>query len=193
MMEIEAHLKILADRFKNNYSIVTYAETLEWPDGRFGELIEMSALSPYDDAIIVKCPGCDKGCFVEPEVDILDDGKSYAHKSCRKEGRDVPIDEVHFKQWQINIEALTEMGYVTDSDDDLISLTDAGKIMGMHSGNIARLVDNGKIKDNGLTRKKRKVYKSSVLLEKNRRDRKGYEVVVDDLQADTGNIQEDGY
>lgn len=54
--------------------------------------------------------------------------------------------------------------------DELISLTEAADLLGINKGTVSRCADAGEIMDNGEEGQSRKVWKSSVLLLKQRRD-----------------------
>lgn len=69
--------------------------------------------------------------------------------------------------------------------DQLISLTEAGELLGVNKGTVSRYADAGEILDNGEEDQNRKVWESSVLLLKQRREDK--EVLQDakDLRKDS--------
>jgi len=54
--------------------------------------------------------------------------------------------------------------------DEWISLSKSGRLLGVSPGTVSRLISKGLVKDNGQKGRKRKVSKTSVLIEKERRD-----------------------
>ena len=78
-------------------------------------------------------------------------------------------------------------------EDEWISLSEAGKILGFKPGSVSRLIDKGLINDNGLSNHDRKVSKISVLFEKERRDKIDLNKSANDLRYDSANIKNKRY
>jgi hypothetical protein len=72
--------------------------------------------------------------------------------------------------------------------DELISLTEAGELLGVDKGTISRYANDGKIIDNGERDRKRRVWKASVLLLKQKKEDGGYLHAARELRKDAGTI-----
>lgn len=100
-MELKEHLEVLAKREKSKIGNVLAAyEVKDWPDGRLDKLIEMGMLISISDATTIKCPGCSKGCPVEPVKGTANDGTFYYEVICEIEGS-FDVEPFYLKRWQI--------------------------------------------------------------------------------------------
>ena len=100
-MELKEHLEVLAKREKSKIGNVLAAyEVKDWPDGRLDKLIEMGMLISISNATTIKCPGCSKGCPVEPVKGTANDGTVYYEVMCEIEGS-IDIEPFYLKRWQI--------------------------------------------------------------------------------------------
>lgn len=100
-MELKEHLAVLAKREKSKIgNVLAGYEVKDWTDGRLDKLIEMGMLISISDATTIKCPGCSKGCPVEPVKGTANDGTVYYEVMCEIEGS-FDVEPFYLKRWQI--------------------------------------------------------------------------------------------
>lgn len=192
-METKPILIKFASQIRAGYGpYISYDETQQWPDGMLGKLLDMGVLIETTPATQVICRECPDECTVPPKIETLPKtGETVGMFLCKKKGGlgllKVPIERM--QRWEIFVDKLKELRYYAEAaKDEMISLTEAGKLLGKDKGTINRWTDSGKISDNGETGQKRKVSKASVLIIKHEIEQKEQLADVKDLKCDADSI-----
>lgn len=108
-------LQQLADRLKTaDADVVSADEIADWPVGKIDELVKTGVLEEIQQAKGLVCCECEENCYIEPDVRTHPDtGKATGVYICTNNpdiGR-IEIDLDRLKQWKINTQKLSELGY----------------------------------------------------------------------------------
>ncbi len=192
-METKPILIKFANQIRAGYGpYISYDETQQWPDGMLGELLDIGVLIETTPATQVICRECPDECTVRPEIETLPKtGETIGMFLCKKEGGlgllKVPVERM--RRWEIIVDKLKELGlYAEAVEDEMISLTEAGRLLRKDKGTITRWADSGKIIDNGKTGQARKVSKACVLIIKQEIEEKEQLADIEDLKRDADNV-----
>ncbi|MCK5565631.1 MAG: hypothetical protein KAJ07_10335 [Planctomycetes bacterium] len=192
-METKQILITLANQIRAGLGLyISYDEIQQWPGGLLDELLGMKVIVETTPATQVICLECPDECTVRPEIETLPKtGETAGMFLCKKKGGlgllKVPVERM--RRWEIIVDKLKRLGFYAEAaKDEMISLTEAGKLLGKNKGTIKRWADSGKIIDNGETGQERMVSKASVLILKHEVEQKKRLADVDDLKRDADSI-----
>lgn len=165
MMVVHEHLRKLARMGKDEYlKIIPYDDTMRWPEGRRDELVKMNVLVETQPNTAIRCNKCAEECDIDPIMRKRPDGRTVWVAGCPEDGSLVFFDTERFRQWQINIDRLAELGYEwTPLTDKELSTQEVGGLIGHEKGTVSKLVNSGQLEDNGQMGQRRKVMASSVV------------------------------
>lgn len=169
-------------------STITYQDTLNWPEGRLDEMIDAGVVVRISPTSEIQCGYCHRSCFVEPVRQAAIEGGACMVHFCEDMGKIIEFSAELFRQWELIRESALAIGVELPAADSYISYDHAGSTLGVSRATISNMVNAGRLEDNGFAGKHRKVLKSSVLLEKERREQAQLEADVLELRRDSEQV-----
>ncbi len=110
MSILKPYLEFLAEQIKYGNNFLLHSDTRGWSAEIVPEFLKMGILVQAKNASHIRCPGCHEGCYVEPDVFMLDNGDCHMQILCREQGCRVDLDAELLTQYEILPQQLLKYG-----------------------------------------------------------------------------------
>jgi hypothetical protein len=95
---------------------VDYDYLQRWPAGAKARFLEEGVIIAAGNSDVVRCPGCERGCFAEPSIYYTDSGDCFAELLCRDTAARIEISPEMFERFEVVPSKLKELGFWHQND-----------------------------------------------------------------------------